>query len=48
MLKTSLFFCTLQHVLEMTTIQLLAFLEAQHEIVDDVPAYRPMNGSHSA
>ena len=47
MRATSLFLCTLEHVLEMTTIQLRAFLEAQHEVVDDVPAYRPRNGSLS-
>ena len=47
MMATSLFLYTLEHVLEMITIQLLAFLEAQHEIVDDVPAYRLRNGFHS-
>ena len=31
MMATSLLLCTLQHVLEMTTIQLRAFLEAHHE-----------------
>ena len=36
-MATSLFLCTLEHVLEMTTIQLRAFLEAQHEAVDDGP-----------
>ena len=46
-MATSLFLCTLEHVLEMTTIQLRAFLEAQHEAIHDVPAHRPRNGSHS-
>ena len=47
MMVTSLFLCTLEHVLEMTTIQLRALLEAQDEDVHDVPAYGPRNGSHS-
>ena len=42
----SLFLCTLEHVLEMTTTQLHAFLEAQHEVVHDVTAHRPRNDSH--
>ena len=40
MMATSLFLWTLEHVLEMTTIQPRAFLESQHEVVDDVPTYR--------
>ena len=46
MMVTSPFLCTLEHVLEMTTIQLRAFLEAQHEAVHDVLAQGPRNGSH--
>ena len=46
-MANSLFLCTLEHVLEMATIQLRAILEAQHEVVDDVLAYRSRNGSHS-
>ena len=38
--------CTLEHVLEMTTIPLRAFLEAHHEAVHDVLAQGPMKGSH--
>ena len=46
-MANSLFLCTLEHVLEMATIQLRTFLEAQHEAIYDVPAHRPRNGSHS-
>ena len=40
------FLCALERVLEMTTIQLRAFLGTAHEVVHDVPAHRPRNGSH--
>ena len=46
MTATRLLLCTLELVLEMTTIQLRAFLEAQHEAVHDVLAQGPRNGSH--
>ena len=42
----SLFSCTLEHVLEMTTIYLREFIEAQHEVVHDVTAQRSRNDSH--
>ena len=35
----SLFLCALERVLEMTTIQLHAFLDAPHEVVHDVLVY---------
>ena len=41
-----LFLCTLEHSLKMTTIQLRAFLDAQHDVVHDILAHRPRNGSH--
>ena len=46
MMVTSLFLCALEHVIEMTTIQFRAFLEAQHEAVHDVHAQRPAPCSH--
>ena len=46
MMVISLLLCTLEVVLEMTTMQLRAFLEAQHEVVHDVIAQRTRNGSH--
>ena len=48
MITISLSLYTLEHLLEMTTIQLRAFLEAHHEVVRDVlaHAHRPRNGSH--
>ena len=46
MITIRLFLCTLEHLLEMTTIQLSAFLEPQHEVVHNVLARRPRNGSH--
>ena len=45
-MATGLFLCTLEHVLEMTTIQLRALLEAQHEVVHDAIAQGPKNCSH--
>ena len=45
-MSISLFLCSLEHVLEMTTIQLRAFLETQHEVIHDALAHRPRNGSH--
>ena len=46
MITISLSFYTLEHLLEVTTIQLRAFLEAHHEVVRDVLAHRSRNGSH--
>ena len=41
MIVIGLFFFILEHVLEMTTIQLHAFLEAQQKIVKDILTNRP-------
>ena len=46
MIVIGLFFLILEHVLEMTTIQLRAFLEAQHKVVKDILTNRPRNGSY--
>ena len=46
MVTIRLFLRILKHLLEMTIIQLSAFLEAQHEVVHDLLAHRPRNGSH--
>ena len=39
MITASLFFITLEHVLEITTMQLLAFLEAQYGAVLSILFY---------
>ena len=41
MIAISLFLCTLQHLLEITTIQPRAFLEVQQEVAYDVLAHKP-------
>ena len=39
-MATSLVLCTLEHMIEMTTILLHAFFEAQHKVVEDVLAQK--------
>ena len=46
MITIRLFLRTLEHLLETTTIYLRAFLETPHEVVNDILAHRPRNGSH--